>query len=55
VSAEKPGRFVCVIFDDAGGGIYYLPDTAEPVVQVEVSAGGMVAIVLGDYLPVGIC
>jgi len=46
--------FVGVIFDDGGGGIYYLPDTAEPVVKVEVSAGGVVAIVLGDYLAVGV-
>jgi len=46
--------FVGVIFDDAGGGIYYLPDTAQSVVQVEVSAGGMVAIMPGNYLAVGV-
>ncbi|GAH85608.1 unnamed protein product, partial [marine sediment metagenome] len=54
MSGEKPGRFLSIIFDEADGGIYYLPYAAEPVVQVEVSASGPVAIVLGDYLAVGV-
>ena len=39
---------------DRGGVLYYLPDTAEPVVQVEIPVSVEFAIVLGQYLAVGV-
>jgi len=46
--------FIAAAIFNIAGSIYYQPDVVEPFAEIEVSFRFIVAIVLSDYLAVGV-